>query len=81
MMNEVSPQQSQLNLAIGASMQDPQTNGASAPKKAYSKETTDERLAAFRQQVEESGITDEDLDRLFEELREEVWQENQSVHP
>ncbi len=60
-------------------MQDPQTNGASAPKESCSKETTDERLAPFRQQVEDSGITDEELDKLFEELREEAWQENQSV--
>lgn len=38
----------------------------------------DELLAPVRRQVEESGISDEELDRLGEELREEVWQESQA---
>ena len=37
-----------------------------------------ELLAPFRRQVEESGITDAELDRLGEELRDEVWQERKS---
>jgi hypothetical protein len=35
----------------------------------------DEALAPFRRQVEESGMTDDELGALFEEVREEVWQE------
>jgi len=37
----------------------------------------DEALAPFRRQVEESGMTDEELDAFFQEVREEVWQEKQ----
>lgn len=33
----------------------------------------DEILAPFRRQVEESGITDEELDDLFTEARKEVF--------
>ncbi len=33
----------------------------------------DEILAPFRRQVEESGITDEELDNLFTEARKEVF--------
>jgi hypothetical protein len=39
--------------------------------------TIDEILAPFRRQVAESGMTDEELDRLFQEEREEVWQQRQ----
>jgi hypothetical protein len=34
-----------------------------------------EALAPFRRQVEESGMTDQELGDFFEEIREEVWQE------
>jgi len=40
--------------------------------------TVDELLAPFRRQVEESGIRDDELDRLGEELRDEVWREAQT---
>ncbi len=39
----------------------------------------DELLAPFRSQVAESGATDEDLDALCEELREEVCQAQQAL--
>lgn len=35
----------------------------------------DEALALFRRQVEESGMTDNELGDFFEEVRQEVWQE------
>jgi predicted nucleic acid-binding protein/ribosomal protein S21 len=38
----------------------------------------DEALAPFRRQVEESGMSDEELRRFFEEVREEVRQEKQA---
>jgi hypothetical protein len=44
---------------------------------ALSTTTVDELLAPFRRQVEESGITDDELDRLGEELRDEVWRDAQ----
>jgi hypothetical protein len=39
--------------------------------------TFDEICAPFAQAVEASRITDEEFDRFFEEVREEVWQEKQ----
>ena len=35
----------------------------------------DEALGPFRRQVEESGMTDDELGAFFEEVREEVWQD------
>ncbi len=37
--------------------------------------TADEALAPFRRQVEESEMSDEDLESFFEEVRDEVWRE------
>jgi hypothetical protein len=35
----------------------------------------DQALAPFRRQVEESGMTDDELAEFFEEVREDAWQE------
>jgi hypothetical protein len=40
--------------------------------------SVNELLAPFRRQVEQSGVTDEELDGLCEELRQDVWQEQQT---
>jgi hypothetical protein len=40
--------------------------------------TVDELLAPFRNQVDESGATDEELDNLCEELRQEVWRDQEA---
>jgi hypothetical protein len=45
---------------------------------ALSAASVDELLAPFRRQVDQSGITDDELDRLGEELRDEVWREGQA---
>lgn len=37
----------------------------------------DEVLAPVHQQFDESGMTEEELDALIEEAREEVWREKQ----
>jgi hypothetical protein len=37
----------------------------------------DEVLAPIRRQFKDSGMTDEELDALVEETREEIWQEKQ----
>ncbi len=47
-------------------------------QQAISTPSVDELLAPFRRQIEESGIADDDLDRLGEELRQEVRQERQT---
>ncbi len=41
----------------------------------------DAALAPFRRQVEESGLTDAQLEEFFEEVREEVWQEKHGAVP
>jgi hypothetical protein len=45
---------------------------------ALSTATVDELLAPFRRQVADSGISDDELDRLGEELRDEVWRDAQT---
>jgi hypothetical protein len=42
--------------------------------------TLSELLAPFREQVAESGMSEEDLDQLFAEAREEAFQERQAKH-
>lgn len=37
--------------------------------------------APVREQIAESGVTEEELDALLEEAREEVWQEKQRNAP
>jgi hypothetical protein len=44
-------------------------------KELETPQTVDEALAPFRKQVAESGMTDDELDNFFQEIREEVWQE------
>jgi hypothetical protein len=43
--------------------------------------TFDEVCAPFARAVEATGITDEEFDRFFEEVRDEVWQEKQGRRP
>jgi hypothetical protein len=40
--------------------------------------SVDELLAPFRKQLEDSGITDAELNQLGQELRTDVWQEKQA---
>lgn len=40
-----------------------------------------EILAPFRRQVRESGVSDEALTSLFEEARQEPWQERRKGEP
>jgi hypothetical protein len=47
-------------------------------EQALSTPSVDELLAPFRAQVEASGMSDAELDQLVEELRNEVWQEQQT---
>jgi len=48
-------------------------------QEALSAPSVDELLAPFRKQVEDSGITDEELIELGEELRHEVRQDKQAL--
>jgi len=40
--------------------------------------TTDEALAPVREEFERSGLTDEELAALVEDVRTKIWQEKQS---
>lgn len=44
---------------------------------ALTSPSVDELLAPFRKQVEESGMSDDQLDELYEDLRNKVWDEHQ----
>jgi hypothetical protein len=57
--------------------EDVSTLAARLLEDALSTATVDELLAPFRREVEESGISDDELDRFGEELRDEVWRETQ----
>src|SRR5438270_13107389 len=47
-----------------------------------SSRTPEEILTTVRQEFEKSGMSDEELASLVEEIREEIWQEKQSrKHP
>ena len=43
--------------------------------------TFDEVCAPLARAVAATGVSDEELDRFFEESREEVWQEKQGKKP
>jgi hypothetical protein len=43
--------------------------------------TFDEICTPFAQAVAATGVSDEEFDRFFEEVREEVWQEKQGKKP
>jgi plasmid stability protein len=55
-------------------------NGSQAPETdaAPAAKTFDEIFAPLRKEVEASGVTDEELDRLVEQARAEVWQEKKA---
>ena len=61
-----------------ANGQDVSSYAARLLQEALSMPSVDDLLAPFRKQVEESGITDEELHHLGEELRREVRHENQA---
>ena len=43
------------------------------------KKTVDEILAPVRQDFEKSGMSEEDLNEFFDDLRGKVWQEKQNA--
>lgn len=51
-------------------------NGASGAKS--DRQSLDDVLAPVRENFARSGMTEDDLARLVEEVREEVWQEQQA---
>ena len=61
-----------------ASGEDVSSYAARLVQEALAAPSVDELLAPFRKQVEESGLSDQQLSQLGEELRQEVRQDRQS---
>jgi hypothetical protein len=66
-----------------ANGEDVSTYAAELLREALTAQSVDELLAPFRRQVEDSGISDEELDALGESLRDEVWRDREArkAHP
>ena len=74
----ISPQaETKLKERAAAQGKDLDAYAAELVEDAVTKPTLDEILAPFRAQVEASGMTDEQLDSLYEGLRDEVWSRRQ----
>jgi hypothetical protein len=58
--------------------QDISTYASGLIEQSVTKPTLDEVLAPFRMQVADSGMSDDELDALHEQLRERAWSEGQS---
>ena len=72
----LSPQaEAKLRERAAAAGLDPSTYAKGLLEDVVTKPTLDEILAPFRRQVDESGMSDEDLDLFYENLRNEVWGE------
>ncbi len=61
-----------------AAGEDVATYAARLLQQAISTPDVEALLAPFRMQVEASGATDDELDALCEELRDEAWSERQA---
>ena len=61
-----------------ASGEDVSCYAARLLQEALSAPSVEELLTPFRKQVEDSGITDGELNQLGEELRSEVWENRPS---
>ncbi len=72
----LSPEtESKLQERAAAAGQDVRQYAARLLEEAIVAPSVEELLAPFRQQVAESGMSDTELDSMFEELRDEVWKE------
>jgi hypothetical protein len=69
--------EARLKERAAAEGKDPIAYAAELVEDAVTKPTIDEILAPFRQQVAESGMSDRQLDDLYEGLRDEAWNERQ----
>ncbi len=49
------------------------------PDEANAKPSFDEIFAPLRREVENSGISDQEQDRLLKQARDEVWQERKAM--
>lgn len=74
----ISPQaETKLKERAAAQGKDPDAYAAELVEDAVTKPTLDEILTAFRKQIEESCMSDEQLDAFYDGLRDEVQSERQ----
>lgn len=59
--------------------QDAASYAAHLLHEALTAPSIEELLTPFRQQVEDSGMSDEELDAFYEGLRDKVWQERKQA--
>jgi hypothetical protein len=62
---------------LGTNGEQPATLASGPPSALSSGRTLEEILTPVREEFESSGLTDEELASLVEEIREEIWQEKQ----
>lgn len=55
--------------------EEPQRHAERILSDALTAPSLDEILAPFRREVAASGVSDEDLDSFYEDLRDKVWQD------
>lgn len=67
--------EAKLKERAAAEGKDPVVYASELVEDAVTKPTLEEILAPFRAQVAESGMSDEQLDEFYEELRDEVWKD------
>jgi hypothetical protein len=69
--------EAKLKQRAAAEGKDPTAYATELVENAVTRPTLDEILAPFRKQVAESGISDEQLDGFYDDLRNEAWKERQ----
>ncbi len=72
----LSPQaEANLRQRAAAEGKDPTAYASELVENAVTKPTLDEILAPYRKQISESGMSDQQLDSFYEQLRNEAWNE------
>lgn len=72
----LSPEaEAKLKARAAAAGVDPNAYAAELLEEVVTKPTLDEILTPFRQQVADSGMSDDELEAFYQDLREETWEE------
>ena len=69
--------ETKLKERASAAGKDPSAYASELIEQVVKRPSLDEMLAPFRTQVAQSGMSDEQLDAFYEELRDEAWQGRQ----
>lgn len=69
--------ETRLKQRASAAGKDPSAYAAELIEQVVNRPSLDEILAPFRTQVDQSGMSDEQLDAFYEALRDEAWTRRQ----